>query len=122
LEGALQARMSETTMPERRTDRAPRKQRNAVFRAIADPTRREIPSVLRTGRRTVGEIAGEVRMSRPAVSEHLGLLRSAGLVTTRQEGASHFCGLNANSLRAINDWLRHYGVMQSLKRHTEEKP
>jgi DNA-binding transcriptional ArsR family regulator len=114
-------------MPARRTDRARRNQRNAVFRAIADPTRREILEILRTGQRTVGEIAGRFRMSRPAVSKHLRLLRSAGLVTTRQEGTSRLCGLDAKPLRAINDWLRDYEVfwsesMQSLKRYMEEEP
>jgi DNA-binding transcriptional ArsR family regulator len=65
-----------------------RKQRDAVFRAIADPTRREILSLLRGRRQTVGEIAGSFRMSRPAISKHLRLLRSAGLVVTRRHGAA----------------------------------
>jgi DNA-binding transcriptional ArsR family regulator len=122
----MRVRMSDMTMPTRRTDRARRNQRNAVFRAIADPTRREILGILRTSQRKVGEIAARFRMSRPAVSKHLRLLRSAGLVTTRQEGTSRLCGLNAKPLRAINDWLRDYEFfwsesMQSLKRYMEEK-
>jgi DNA-binding transcriptional ArsR family regulator len=122
----MRVRMSDMTMPTRRTDRARCNQRNAVFRAIADPTRREILGILRTSQRKVGEIAARFRMSRPAVSKHLRLLRSAGLVTTRQEGTSRLCGLNAKPLRAINDWLRDYEFfwsesMQSLKRYMEEK-
>ena len=113
-------------MPARSTDRAHRKQRDAVFRAIADPTRREILSILRGRQQTVGEIAGNFRMSRPAVSKHLRLLRSAGLVVTRQEGTSRHCGLNAKPLRAINDWLQDYErfwseSLQSLKSYMEEK-
>jgi len=60
---------------------------NAVFRAIADPTRRRILGLLRGGGRTVGEIAANFRSSRPAISKHLRLLRAAGLVTTRNHGA-----------------------------------
>ena len=120
----MQAGMSNITA--RRTDRARRKQRNDVFRAIADPTRREILSLLRDGPQTVGEIAGNFRMSRPAVSKHLRLLRAAGLVVSRQEGTSRHCGLNAKPLRAINDWLQDYEMfwsetIESLKRYVEEK-
>ena len=102
-------------------------QRDAVFRAIADPTRREILSLLRRRRQTVGEIAGNFRMSRPAISKHLRLLRSAGLVVTRPHGTTSVCGLNAKPLRAINDWLRDYEMfwsetMQNLKSYVEENP
>lgn len=100
--------------------------RNAVFRAIADPTRREILSLLRGGRQTVGEIASNFRMSRPAISKHLRLLRSAGLVVTRQHGTARICSLNAKPLRGINDWLRDYETfwaetMQDLKNYVENK-
>jgi DNA-binding transcriptional ArsR family regulator len=95
---------------------------NAVFRAIADPTRREILGMLRGGWQTVGEIAGKFRMSRPAISKHLRLLRSAGLVVTQKEGTSRHCGLNAKPLRAVNDWLHDYEAfwsesLQSLKKY-----
>jgi DNA-binding transcriptional ArsR family regulator len=104
-----------------------RKRRAAVFRAIAEPTRREILSLLRGRQRTVGEIAGNFRVSRPAISKHLRLLRSAGLVVTRKHGAARLCGLNAKPLRAIDDWLRDYEMfwretMQNLKTYVEENP
>jgi len=97
-----------------------------VFRAIADPTRREILSLLRGGPQTVGQIAGNFRMSRPAVSKHIRLLRSAGLIVTRREGTLRHCGLNAKPLRAVNNWLQDYRVfwsdrLQSLKSYVEEK-
>jgi DNA-binding transcriptional ArsR family regulator len=103
-----------------------RRQNDAVFRAIADPTRREILRLLRGGQQTVGGIAGNFRMSRPAVSKHLRLLRSAGLVDTRQEGTSRLCGLNAKPLQAVNDWLHDYEAfwsnsLQSLKKYVEDK-
>jgi DNA-binding transcriptional ArsR family regulator len=102
-----------------------RKHGNAVFRAIADPTRRQILSLLRSHPQTVSEIAGNFRMSRPAVSKHLRLLRSAGLIVTHPKGTARLCGLNAKPLRAIGDWLRDYeafwgGTMQSLKSYVEK--
>lgn len=101
-----------------------KQRRNAVFRAIADPTRREILNVLRGSRHTVGEIAANFRTSRPAISKHLRLLRSAGLVVTHKQGAAHICGLNAKPLRAVNDWLRDYegfwsATMRDLKKYAE---
>jgi DNA-binding transcriptional ArsR family regulator len=103
-----------------------RRSRNeAVFRAIADPTRRAILRLLRGERLTVGEIAGNFRTSRPAISKHLRLLRSAGLVVTRQDGAARICELNAKPLRAVDTWLRDYEQfwtdgLRELKRFVEE--
>jgi DNA-binding transcriptional ArsR family regulator len=96
-----------------------------VFRAIADPTRRRILRVLRGGRRTVGEIAANFRTSRPAISKHLRVLRSAGLVTSRKAGTASICGLNPRPLRAVDAWLRDYQVLwseslRSLRRYIEE--
>ncbi len=97
-----------------------------VFRAIADPTRRRILDLLRGGEHSVGEIAGNFRVSRPAISKHLRLLRSAGLVATRRRGAAHICALNARPLRAVDDWLRDYHAfwgesLRSLKKYLEEQ-
>ena len=102
-----------------------RAQREAVFRAIADPTRREILSLLRGGRKTVGELAGNFRTSRPAVSKHLRLLRSAGLVATHQNGTTRICELDAKPLRVVDAWLRDYEAfwrasLRDLKRYVEK--
>lgn len=102
------------------------KQSEPVFRAISDPTRREILSILRGGDQTVGGIARNFRMSRPAVSKHLRLLHGAGLVITRRRGTETLCSLNAMPLRAVGDWLRDYETfwsesLLSLKQHMEEK-
>jgi DNA-binding transcriptional ArsR family regulator len=102
------------------------RQRDLIFRAIADPTRREILKVLRVNQQTVGEIAQNFSMSRPAISKHLRLLRSAGLVVSRREGTASRCSLNARPLRAVDDWLRDYETfwsetMQSLKTYVEKK-
>ncbi len=101
-----------------------RTDRDVVFRAIADPTRREILRLLRGGQQTVGQIASNFATSRPAISKHLRLLRSAGLVVTRERGATRLCGLNAKPLRAVDDWLKDYDAfwrdsLMSLKRHME---
>jgi DNA-binding transcriptional ArsR family regulator len=103
-----------------------RRQRDAVFRAIADPTRREILRVLRGGRHSVGEIAENFGTSRPAISKHLRLLRAVGLVSMQQVGTARICTLNAKPLRAVDDWLRDYAAfwdsnLRSLKAFAEEK-
>src|ERR1700751_1702415 len=98
---------------------------DAVFRAIADPTRREILKLLRHGRLTVGEIAANFRTSRPAISKHLRLLRSAGLVVSHKDGTASICGLNAEPLRTVNEWLQDYREfwsesLRNLKRYIED--
>ena len=97
-----------------------------MFRAIADPTRREILRLLLGGQQTVGQIAANFSTSRPAISKHLRLLRSAGLVVTRESGTTRLCELNAKPLRAVDDWLKDYDAfwsdsLRSLKRHIEER-
>jgi DNA-binding transcriptional ArsR family regulator len=101
------------------------KQRDGIFRAIADPTRREILGLLRLRKHTVSELAGNFRTSRPAISKHLRLLRRVGLVVTKNEGTTRICQLNAKPLRVVDDWLRDYQELwaqslTSLKRYVEE--
>jgi DNA-binding transcriptional ArsR family regulator len=96
----------------------------AVFRAIADPTRREILRLLRSGRQTVGQLAAQFPTSRPAISRHVRLLRAAGLIVTPDSGTTRMCELNAKPLRAVDDWLRDYQAfwrdsLRGLKRHVE---
>jgi DNA-binding transcriptional ArsR family regulator len=102
------------------------KRREAVFRAIADPTRRDILGLLRGSPRTVGELAGNFRMSRPAISKHVSVLRSAGLVVTRNERSLRLCELNAKPLEAVDEWLQDYATfwaasLRGLKKYVEEK-
>jgi DNA-binding transcriptional ArsR family regulator len=103
-----------------------RRQRDAIFRAISDPTRREILGILRSGRQTVGGIARNFRMSRPAISKHLRLLHAAGLVVTEKQGTASLCSLDAKPLRIIDDWLHDYEMfwsesLKNLKKYIEEK-
>ena len=102
------------------------KRHEAVFRAIADPTRREILGMLRGRACSVGELAANFRTSRPAISKHLRMLRAVGLVATTQRGTARICALNAEPLRAVSDWVSDYeaywsNTLQSLKRHVEDE-
>lgn len=102
------------------------KRQAAVFRAIADPTRRQILGLLRGRAHTVNELAGNFRSSRPAISKHLRLLRSVGLVRTEREGTARICRLNAEPLRIVDDWLADYQrlwreSLRGLKRYMEDE-
>ena len=105
---------------------ATHKRNKAVFRVIADPTRREILALLRERRLTVNDIAGNFRSSRPAISKHLRLLRSVGLVRTERHGTARICRLDPEPLRIVDAWLKDYRQfwresLQSLKRYMEDE-
>jgi DNA-binding transcriptional ArsR family regulator len=79
--------------------------------AIADPTRRRIVELLAQRDRTSGELVDEFDLSAPAISQHLNVLREAGLVITRAEGQSRIQSLNPAGLDDIGAWLertRHF--------------
>ena len=73
--------------------------------ALADPTRRRVMESLRTGPQAVGEIARGMPVSRPAVSQHLKVLKEAGLVTDRADGTRRVYYLDPNGLAALRAWL-----------------
>jgi DNA-binding transcriptional ArsR family regulator len=73
--------------------------------ALADPTRRRIVELLAERDRTAGELVDEFDVSAPAISQHLNVLRDAGLVTTRAEGPSRIQALNPAGLDEIHAWL-----------------
>ena len=74
--------------------------------AIADPTRRRIVELLAVRERTSGELVGEFKLSAPAISQHLNVLRDAGLVTTRAEGQSRIQALNPDGFDDLEAWLQ----------------
>lgn len=74
--------------------------------AIADPTRRRIVELLAERERTAGELVKEFDMSAPAISQHLNVLREAGLVTTRAEGQSRIQSLNPDGFDDVEAWLQ----------------
>lgn len=73
--------------------------------AIADPTRRRIIELLAERERSSGELAREFAISAPAVSQHLNVLRAAGLIVTRVEGKSRIQSLNPAGLDELDAWL-----------------
>src|ERR1700674_2892265 len=74
--------------------------------ALADPTRRRIVELLAVRERTAGELVKEFEVSAPAISQHLNVLRQAGLVTTRAEGQSRIQALNPDGFDDIEVWLQ----------------
>jgi DNA-binding transcriptional ArsR family regulator len=73
--------------------------------ALSDPTRRQVFERLRTGGLAVGEIARNLPVSRPAVSQHLKVLKDAGLVTDRADGARRVYHIDPKGLGAMRAWL-----------------
>lgn len=73
--------------------------------ALADPTRRRIVELLAQRARTTGELVDEFDVSAPAISQHLNVLRAAGLVRTRAEGQARIQSLNPAGLDEVGDWL-----------------
>jgi DNA-binding transcriptional ArsR family regulator len=73
--------------------------------ALGDPTRRVVFRRLRRGNRSVREIADGMDVSRPAVSQHLKVLKSAGLIVVRIEGARRLYGIDRHGIEALRNWL-----------------
>jgi len=95
--------------PRRRPPRAGRPAAFAdVFRAVADPTRRDVLDLLRASDHTALELAAPFRLSQPAVSQHLRVLREAGLVRVRKSGRQRVYRLDATPLRELYDWAGHF--------------
>jgi DNA-binding transcriptional ArsR family regulator len=78
---------------------------NAALAALGDPTRREIFERLANGPRSVGDLARDLPVSRPAVSQHLRQLKEAGLVTDRAKGTRRIYQIDPEGLGALRQWL-----------------
>jgi DNA-binding transcriptional ArsR family regulator len=89
--------------------------------ALADPTRRAVFERLRGGPMGVGEIASELPVSRPAVSQHLKVLKEAGLVADEPRGAARIYRIHADGLRELRDWLDGFWdeALTNFKAHAE---
>jgi DNA-binding transcriptional ArsR family regulator len=99
---------------------------NAVFRAIADPTRRAILDRLRAGPANAGALAADFRQSRPAISKHLRVLRQAHLVIDTRLGRERVYEIDPVPLQSAAGWLEGYRAfwqssLTHLKRHLEGK-
>jgi DNA-binding transcriptional ArsR family regulator len=81
---------------------------SSTFAALADPTRRAILARLASGETSVTELAAPFDMSLPAVSKHLKVLESAGLIERGREAQWRPCRLQADPLKRVADWVEHY--------------
>lgn len=77
---------------------------NGVFKAIADPTRREILRMLRKEEMTAGDLAERFDMTRPSMSHHFAVLKAAGLVSSRREGQTIWYALNTTVVQDVLAW------------------
>src|SRR5215472_11641228 len=94
----------------------------AVFRALADPTRRQILQELRAGELAAGEIAARFPIRGPSISRHLAILRAAGLVVERREGNRIFYRLHENRLlTALGDFISTVCPAQTVIRVQERQ-
>ena len=98
---------------------------DAVFRALADPSRRAIFERLTRSEAAVKDLTANFDISQPAVSQHLATLRSAGLVAERREGRLSYYRVEPKGLRPLIDWIGHYqgfwvDRLDKLKRLLEE--
>jgi DNA-binding transcriptional ArsR family regulator len=81
---------------------------SAAFSALADPTRRAILARLALGETSVNELAKPFDISLPAVSKHLKVLESAGLITRSREAQMRPCRIEPGALKTVDDWLEKY--------------
>jgi ArsR family transcriptional regulator, repressor of sdpIR and other operons len=97
---------------------------NALFRALADETRREILDFLRAGPRTSGDIADQFQSSWPTISRHLAILRAGGLVTAERKGQAIVYELNTSVFQDLIQhliaWSKPLRQPAPSKRRTQE--
>ena len=77
---------------------------NEVFKAVADPTRREILRLLRHEEMNAGDLAARFDMTKPTMSHHFAVLKAAGLLTSRREGQTIWYALNTTVLEDVLAW------------------
>lgn len=102
---------------------------DAVFHALADPTRREILRNLAARERTIGELAEPFAMSLAAVSKHIKVLERSGLVRRAVRGRTHYCRLDPRPLASAHRWLGFYerfwaerlDALEALLRHPDKE-
>lgn len=98
---------------------------DAVFGAIADPTRRAILDLLRGQELRAGELAAHFPVSRPAIAKHVGVLKRAGLLRERRAAQARLYSLDPAALAGVDQWLAPYRLywaarLSDLKRTVEE--
>ena len=96
---------------------------DAVARAVAEPRRRAILEVLNDQELTAGEIASNFDVTRPAISQHLRVLKEADLVTVRREGTRRYYRARPEALNELRRWLDEFwtGGLGRLKQEVEQE-
>lgn len=79
--------------------------RRDVFHAIADPNRRAILGLLANQKLTVNSVAEHFRISRPAISRHIKILKECGLVVVQRQGRERYCEARLDRLREVAEWV-----------------
>ena len=97
-----------------------------MYVAIADPTRRELLTILGEGERSVNTLVRHFSVSRPAISKHLRILREAHLVRGRKVGREHRYRINPQPLSEVRSWLAYFDLfwdekLAALKTHVEDQ-
>jgi DNA-binding transcriptional ArsR family regulator len=87
---------------------------DAVFAALADPTRRAILAMLLEDDMAVTDVAEPFAMSLAAISKHLGVLADAGLISRERRGRVIWCKLEPDSLRSASVWMQGFGQFEPL--------
>jgi DNA-binding transcriptional ArsR family regulator len=82
--------------------------RRDVFQAIADPTRRQIISLVAQQSLNLNAVAENFDISRPAISKHIKILTECGLIVINQQGRERFCEAKLNKLNEVSDWVEQY--------------
>ena len=95
----------------------------AALKAIAGPRRRQILTLVRDGELSAGEIAGHFDITRPAVSQHLNVLKEAGLVSERRNGTRRLYRARPEGLAELNEFLAEFWDerLSALKREAEKE-
>jgi len=93
----------------------------STIQALAEPRRREILELIRDRELAAGEIASGFDVTRPAISQHLGVLKEAGLVSERREGTRRFYRARPEGLKELKEFLDGFWTfaLQQLKREAE---
>jgi ArsR family transcriptional regulator len=91
---------------------------NLVFKALADPTRREILRLLTLGEKTAGELAEQFDMSKPSVSHHFSVLKEADLIRSRRDGQQIYYSLNTTVVQDLLTWA--YDLFGAIDKNGEE--
>jgi DNA-binding transcriptional ArsR family regulator len=95
--------------------------RRDVFQAVADPIRREIIGLIAKKEMNLNAIAENFDVTRPAISNHIRILKECGIISIEQVGRERYCKIQPDSLKEVSDWIGQYEGLWSQKIDSFEK-